>query len=45
MLNLPGVKSEIQLLEIAPANNADFCDSEGRTRLEKVFQEKDSDKR
>ncbi len=45
MLNLPGVKSEIQLLEIAPANNVNFCDSQGLTRLEKVFQEKDSDKR
>ena len=42
MLNLLGGKSELQLSEANTTNNVNFCDSEGRTRLEKVFQEKDS---
>ena len=41
MLNLFGEKSEIQLLEAKAANNIPFCDSDGRTPLERVFQEKD----
>ncbi|MDQ3129478.1 MAG: hypothetical protein M3Q99_01795 [Acidobacteriota bacterium] len=43
MLNLFGRKSECQFLAEAPIKNVNFCDSQGRTRLEKVFQEKDSD--
>jgi ascorbate-specific PTS system EIIC-type component UlaA len=44
MLNLLGRNSELQLSEASPISNVNFCDSQGRTRLEKVFQEKDSDK-
>ena len=43
MLNLPGKKSEIQLLETSPVINVNYCDSQGRSRLERVFQEKDSE--
>lgn len=43
MLNLPGGKSEMQFLETHPINSANFCDSQGQTRLERVFQEKDSE--
>ncbi|HVE56769.1 MAG TPA: hypothetical protein VNB22_08070 [Pyrinomonadaceae bacterium] len=42
MLNLFGAKSEIQLLEAKAANNIPFCDSDGRTPIERVFQEKDT---
>jgi len=42
MLNLFGAKSEIQLLEAKAANNIPFCDSDGRTPLERVFEEKDT---
>lgn len=42
-LNLLGRKSETHFLETAPISNVNFCDSQGQTRLERVFQEKDSD--
>lgn len=42
MLNLFGAKPEIQLLEAKAANNIPFCDADGRTPLERVFQEKDA---
>jgi len=41
-LDLFGEKSEIQLLQAKAANNIPFCDSDGRTPLERVFQEKDT---
>ncbi len=41
-LNLFGEKSEIQLLQAKAANNIPFCDSDGRTPIERVFQEKDT---
>ncbi len=40
-LNLFGEKSEIQLLEAQAGNNIPFCDSDGHSPLERVFQEKD----
>jgi len=40
-LNLFDRKSEIQLLQAKAANNIPFCDSDGRTPIERVFQEKD----
>ena len=42
MLNLFGEKSDIQFLEAKAANNIPFCDSDGRTPLERVFQEKET---
>lgn len=42
MLNLFSAKSEMQLLEAKAANSIPFCDSDGRTPLERVFEEKDS---
>ena len=41
MLSLFGEKSEIQLLEAKATNYIPFCDSDGRTPIERVFQEKD----
>ena len=41
MLNLFGEKSEMQLLQAKAANNIPFCDSDGQTPIERVFQEKD----
>lgn len=42
ILNLFGGKSETQLLETKVTNNIPFCDSDGRTPIERVFQEKDT---
>ncbi len=42
MLNLFGGKPEMQLLEAKPMNNIPF-DSDGRTPLERVLQNKDSE--
>lgn len=42
ILDLFGGKSEIQLLQPKSANNIPFCDSDGRTPIERVFQEKDT---
>lgn len=43
MLNIPGGKSEIQFSEAVVPNNPQSWDSQGKTRLEKVFKEKDSE--
>ena len=40
-LDLFGEKSHIKLLQAKAANNIPFCDSDGRTSIERVFQEKD----
>jgi len=42
MLNLFGGNPEMQLLEAKAANNIPFCDPDGRTPLERVFEEKDT---
>jgi hypothetical protein len=42
ILNLFGGKTEIQLLKAKTANNIPFCDSDGRTPIERVFEEKDA---
>lgn len=38
-LNLLGGKSEMQLSEANPIDNTQFCDAEGRTRLERIIYE------
>ncbi|MBA2737823.1 MAG: hypothetical protein H0U50_13670 [Pyrinomonadaceae bacterium] len=43
MLNLFGGKSEMQLLEAKAIDNIPFCDSDGRTPLERVLLNKDSE--
>lgn len=40
MLNLGGRKSEMLLSEAEMSSNIPFCDSEGRTPVERVFREK-----
>lgn len=42
MLGLAGENPELRLLEVNAINNIPACDAEGRTRLEKVFQERDA---
>jgi len=42
MLNLFAGKPEIQLSEANAANDVPFCDSDGKTPLERVFEEKDA---
>ncbi len=43
MLNLLGGKSDLKLSEAAAGNNAEFCDSQGRTLVERIIHEKDSE--
>jgi hypothetical protein len=43
MLNLLGVKSEPQLSAIKFDANVESCDSQGRTPVERIIHEKDSD--
>jgi len=42
ILNLLGGKSDLKLSEAAAINNAEFCDSQGRTPVERIINEKDS---
>jgi len=43
MLNLLVGKSDLKLSEAAAGNNAEFCDSQGRTLVERIIHEKDSE--
>lgn len=43
MLNLFGGKSYLKLSEAAAIDNPEFCDEQGRTPLERVFREKESE--
>jgi hypothetical protein len=41
-LDLFGGEPETQVLQAKAANNIPFCDADGKTPLERVFQEKDT---
>ncbi len=43
ILNLLGGKSDLKLSEVAASNNAEFFDSQGRTPVERITREKDSE--
>ncbi len=43
ILNLLGGKPDLKLSEAAASSNAEFCDSQGRTPVERIIHEKDSE--